>query len=681
MRLKAKIAVILVLPMLLLSALLGALLWNEMISRFVELERDELVQNHQRLEQAIDAEFDALRRLTRDWAYFDDTYAFIAGDNPDWVEANFTAATFDNLRLDGILVFDLDATLVSGFSLDAGHQQLVALEPDLVEAVAGYVRSNRQPQQHGMLRHRERVLQLALSEVRDSDGSAAPRGTLVMLRYHDQGEVDQLAQRIRLQLQFIPIERRGGDPALAVLDQPRTPGLPALRIDSEDQLSSLSMLPDLRGDPLLVMQVSAPRQIYREGRGAVSEALLFALGAQWLMAAGIFIAIHRAVLRRLSRMARRLSAMGDGSHPNERLSTRGNDEIDQVGRSLNGMLDRLQEAETRRREQGERQRRMNAVLVEMATDESILDGRIDTLLQVLRGSLARGVALRDWSLWFEDEADGLHCLGSADPSAAPSAAPDELSRLLAEPGSAQQPWLQTPWEQAGLCPFVVESRIGALLAWRAGDSEFAEDERNFLIAAAQLVERSVLANRLAGREAQLKQQAEADPLTGLANRAGFERELALRLQDCLQSGRGLGLLFIDLDRFKPVNDRYGHAVGDWLLREVGQRLRDRLRAGDLVARLGGDEFTIILSALKDLADCGRIADKLVAAITEPFLHERGEIHIGCSVGVACAPQHGRNVAELLASADHAMYRAKQAGRGAWRSADELEAEAVSGPIS
>lgn len=152
-----------------------------------------------------------------------------------------------------------------------------------------------------------------------------------------------------------------------------------------------------------------------------------------------------------------------------------------------------------------------------------------------------------------------------------------------------------------------------------------------------------------------------DPLTGLLNRAGFDQ----RMDEMLRAGPAVALLYIDLDRFKPVNDRYGHPVGDQLLQLVAQRLQHLVRPTDAVARLGGDEFAILLGGMRDAEHAFAVAEKVLTALHAPFESGTVTLEIGASVGVA----HGLGDArELTARADAALYDAKRAGRGCARQA-------------
>ncbi|MDP4300209.1 sensor domain-containing protein [Leptothrix discophora] len=162
-------------------------------------------------------------------------------------------------------------------------------------------------------------------------------------------------------------------------------------------------------------------------------------------------------------------------------------------------------------------------------------------------------------------------------------------------------------------------------------------------------------------QVRLTELSQRDPLTGLLNRAGFE----LAMERHIQSGGGarLGLLYIDLDRFKPVNDQHGHAVGDRLLAQVAQRLTGLVRPVDAVARMGGDEFTILLVDLAQRAHAEAVAAKVVAALGLPFEVDSLQLVIGASVGVAHGVEAEGGATGLVRRADERLYRAKADGRG------------------
>lgn len=163
-------------------------------------------------------------------------------------------------------------------------------------------------------------------------------------------------------------------------------------------------------------------------------------------------------------------------------------------------------------------------------------------------------------------------------------------------------------------------------------------------------------------QAKLDYQAHHDPLTGLPNRTLFESRLQAALT-CAQSSKRQGaVLFLDLDRFKHINDSLGHPVGDLLLKGIAQRLKEQVRDIDTVARLGGDEFIILLPGLHQPSDASLIANKLLACFAAPFQAGEHEFFTSASIGTSLYPQDGTDVASLIRNADAAMYRSKAKGR-------------------
>lgn len=160
----------------------------------------------------------------------------------------------------------------------------------------------------------------------------------------------------------------------------------------------------------------------------------------------------------------------------------------------------------------------------------------------------------------------------------------------------------------------------------------------------------------------IHQLAYFDTLTGLANRARFNECISQALQDAAREGSRTGVMMMDLDRFKTINDTLGHLVGDRLLCEVAQRLLISVRSGDTVARLGGDEFIIIAPRLQDSAEVLGIAKRMLAAVAAPVQLDGHEFVVQASVGIAVYPDHGETAEQITRYADGALYRAKDAGR-------------------
>jgi diguanylate cyclase (GGDEF)-like protein len=167
----------------------------------------------------------------------------------------------------------------------------------------------------------------------------------------------------------------------------------------------------------------------------------------------------------------------------------------------------------------------------------------------------------------------------------------------------------------------------------------------------------------------LAHQASHDSLTGLPNRAFFEGRLMRALRNAGKLDERVAVLFLDSDRFKEINDNFGHAAGDAVLVAVATRVRAQLREEDLVARLGGDEFAILLTPLHKAEDAERIANQIIASMEAPIpLPGSIQVFTSLSIGIAVYPDHGVTPGELLHAADAAMYQAKRLSRGAQQTA-------------
>ena len=176
-------------------------------------------------------------------------------------------------------------------------------------------------------------------------------------------------------------------------------------------------------------------------------------------------------------------------------------------------------------------------------------------------------------------------------------------------------------------------------------------------------------SRLQAANDELQQRAFADALTGLPNRLLFEDRLIhalLRLDrtNHLRVEDRLAVLFVDLDGFKPINDSFGHAAGDVILRGAADRLRQQARESDTVARVGGDEFLILLEDVSDVAACVTMANRVLESLSQPFEVAGKKVQIACSIGIVVHPDHGERT-KLVANADAAMYAAKRAGGGCY----------------
>ena len=231
--------------------------------------------------------------------------------------------------------------------------------------------------------------------------------------------------------------------------------------------------------------------------------------------------------------------------------------------------------------------------------------------------------------------------------------PDALRVAAAESG------FRTCWAKSIVVP--QGGVVAIVIVWRRLASAPRVGHR---LALARSSAAAALAFERRRSEDLLVRAATVDPLTGMPNRSQFFASLEESMVSP-EPGQ-LGVLYLDLDGFKPVNDTHGHRIGDRLLAEVSSLLADNVRPGDMVARLGGDEFAVLCAHVTGEDELCAVADRLIQVIREPVVLDGIEVLIGVSIGVAVAKVHGHTHDEVLDAADAALYRAKREGRGRYR---------------
>ena len=195
-------------------------------------------------------------------------------------------------------------------------------------------------------------------------------------------------------------------------------------------------------------------------------------------------------------------------------------------------------------------------------------------------------------------------------------------------------------------------------------------EPRFIVLARDVTERKASEQRITNL-------AHYDALTGLPNRALLADRMKVAIKRAARQSTRLAVLFVDLDRFKPINDSLGHDIGDKLLKVVAQRMQDSVRSVDTVSRVGGDEFVVLLSEIETAEDSARVAEKLITELSQPYKIEEHELALTASIGICIYPDNGVEPSILLRNADASMYSAKEAGRNRYQFySEDMTARAI-----
>ncbi|MFA5531405.1 MAG: EAL domain-containing protein, partial [Thiohalomonadaceae bacterium] len=282
--------------------------------------------------------------------------------------------------------------------------------------------------------------------------------------------------------------------------------------------------------------------------------------------------------------------------------------------------------------------------------------------------------LRLWATVFEDSRQGIFITDAERQIISANAALQEMSgysmeemrgrnpRMFAS-GEQDRAFYQTMWAALNTTghwqgEIWDRRKNGELLPLYTSITATRDEDgnvQNYIAVCTDISERKAAEERI-------RYLAHHDVLTGLPNRVLFEDRLEQALAHAQRTETRLGVIFVDLDRFKNINDSIGHNMGDELLKQVAERLRSSVRMDDTVSRQGGDEFILLASELGDAADAGHVAQKILNSIARPFRLEDNEINITASVGIAIYPEDGADGDTLIRNADAAMYFAKEQGR-------------------
>jgi diguanylate cyclase (GGDEF)-like protein/PAS domain S-box-containing protein len=304
-------------------------------------------------------------------------------------------------------------------------------------------------------------------------------------------------------------------------------------------------------------------------------------------------------------------------------------------------------------------------------------GTATDITELKRKESELSAALAEQQLLFDSVSEGIVLLRNgtvhkcnAKFAAMLGYAPAELA------GQPSLVWYADPteWEHVGRTARLTLAQGrdygGELLVKRKDGSQFWCDVRGRAIDPERVDEGAIFVfidiSARKERESRIQHLADHDALTGLLNRRLLEDRLQQSINLARRNDSMVAVMLIDLDGFKAVNDRYGHLMGDYVLRTVAKRLKDCVRESDTVARLGGDEFVVLLSGQRSAEDSSVVAEKILGALTEPVAAGGRRFEIGASIGISISPRDGVSPESLLKHADAAMYRVKEAGKNRYQ---------------
>ncbi|HGJ9054871.1 TPA: diguanylate cyclase [Pseudomonas aeruginosa] len=626
----------------LLAASLGGIwLLSEsiLLSRFDREDQQRLQEGATVLHNRLDFELKRHLDIVRTYAWWDASYDFIQRPNETFEQENLDHEMLDDLGFDFVLFLDdrghlqlkqwsppaPDQRVLFGAPSASDQALLEALQQRAIRLGALDFRGRTDHSLSELLLVDNLPTLLVSVPISNNQGSAPAKGAILAGYFLDRERLANLREQMQADLQpmpniatdstWKPMRSRSGSTHNQALLSPRR------FIGEHVQQVSVQYLSS-SGEPQLRFDITKKRLLYIQGEKAIN----FFLGASLLVALGAFLvgylALELWVLRRVQRLNREVAEVGRNAH-SIRLSDFGNDELGQLAGEMNQMLERLEHSEARDR----------AILQSMRDGyfEMDVDGVILTVNPALCQLLGQTRETLIGHPYYE-------LLGE-----------DDLAR-------ARQPFQRAMQSGAGKTFAIPLPRADGSLGYFEATVSLIHDLQGELRGYRGIV-RDV-SDQIAYQQ-QLLEMAYRDPLTGLGNRKAFDEQLGQALLRAGSGGSELALLYLDLDRFKEVNDRFGHDIGDALLRTVAERVRSTLRQPDKAYRLGGDEFAVLLEDSQE-NNPQRLAERLLAALVQPIALNGERIDfVTPSIGIALYPRHAGDAEGLVRAADSAMYEAKR----------------------
>ncbi|HFN4042786.1 TPA: diguanylate cyclase [Pseudomonas aeruginosa] len=626
----------------LLAASLGGIwLLSEsiLLSRFDREDQQRLQEGATVLHNRLDFELKRHLDIVRTYAWWDASYDFIQRPNETFEQENLDHEMLDDLGFDFVLFLDdrghlqlkqwsppaPDQRVLFGAPSASDQALLEALQQRAIRLGALDFRGRTDHSLSELLLVDNLPTLLVSVPISNNQGSAPAKGAILAGYFLDRERLANLREQMQADLQpmpniatdstWKPLRSHSGSTHNQALLSPRR------FIGEHVQQVSVQYLSS-SGEPQLRFDITKKRLLYIQGEKAIN----FFLGASLLVALGAFLvgylALELWVLRRVQRLNREVAEVGRNAH-SIRLSDFGNDELGQLAGEMNQMLERLEHSEARDR----------AILQSMRDGyfEMDVDGVILTVNPALCQLLGQTRETLIGHPYYE-------LLGE-----------DDLAR-------ARQPFQRAMQSGAGKTFAIPLQRADGSLGYFEATVSLIHDLQGELRGYRGIV-RDV-SDQIAYQQ-QLLEMAYRDPLTGLGNRKAFDEQLGQALLRAGSGGSELALLYLDLDRFKEVNDRFGHDIGDALLRTVAERVRSTLRQPDKAYRLGGDEFAVLLEDSQE-NNPQRLAERLLAALVQPIALNGERIDfVTPSIGIALYPRHAGDAEGLVRAADSAMYEAKR----------------------
>jgi len=625
-----------------------------------------------------------IQAFSIDWAIWDDAYDFLNGTNHDFIATNLDDDTLKSIGMNGMLWIKPDFQLHYGLLLDQNfthspnllsefHTQHGSIFERLIQ------NNNKRDQPiSGLLVFNQAVYFIAVQQVLTSSAQGPLAGWLIMVQQVPENLFTAHLSQLDTKTQLKPLELFSSSSNQVDINESKV----IYQADNL-RLTANAYLTDIYGKTNILLSSNMPRDIIRRGEHILSNLFITELSVTFAIAVALFLFLRNHISAPISKLIREIEQAPSLEQVNISDNPRHSGELHTLTQMLRAAIDKLNVYLNRQREFQERTNLQNRLLFDLANDKDLSDGHLHHSFYKILTTFVNQTESKRASIWLMDqdmkECECYACFSKSGDNVETGVKvhTNQLTQSLLKKLIRQRSFLTqlnkqvtenllgvNIYDMAIISPIILNNQVkGALIAeFDESQTDLPDEDKLFLASLSELCSNSLYAHERKRLQEQLTHLAHHDPLTHLPNRSFFEEIARKSLARSERDASGFSLLFIDLDKFKPVNDTYGHGVGDQLLIQVAERLRKRVRTSDTIARIGGDEFLILLEQTNDVGNARIIANEILESLSQVFDIEEHKVRISCSIGIAIYPTHGGTLDQLITASDHAMYAVKESGR-------------------
>lgn len=596
-----------------------------LLQSFSKLEQQNVQENVERAKEAFENELEGLYVTTSDYGHWTELWSYARGEEEGFFDYNFSTETLVTLGINLVGLVDASGQLANVAVVDLQTSEAIPVPPALTQYLAKHpeflIHKNERDVKKSLITLPTGSLLLVTAPIVQSDFIGPIAGTLLFVKFVDESLVQSLEELTKLDLDLIrldqPLSTENNEAYQNLLKGDDS----FIHVEGPDSIEGHALLGDAGGKPLLMLHVELPRPIYAQALASRAQLIIIALVMMGLFSLALYLVFQRSIMRGFKRLTDSVQSIAQTQNAEARVKVTGHDEFSQLGSNINEMLSALEQTQAKLRESEARY-----ALAVTGVNDGLWewDIRRDQMYLSARWMEMMGYESKerfvDSGFWPQH----VHA--------------DDLPRLQ---------------------PQLIEHLKGNTKFYEAEHRMLHQDGTYRWVLVRGVAEyQNNRAVRMAGSLTDITQRGVFDPLTGLPNRQLMSEYLKhAHSYSQRHTDAPAAVLFMDLNRFKEVNDSLGHHIGDLLLLEFAKRLQETLRGEDKIARLGGDEFVVLMEGLDEAAVLA-VAERLSQETSRVYELAGQQVYSSSSIGIVSNLQRYENISDILRDADIAMYRSK-----------------------